>query len=587
MLAGLLVNSAVCDGQNATRSPSTAANNTSVGSFAWTTPTNVFSSNNSYATNNNKGITQYIQASNFGFTYAPTTSITGIQLDVERSTQSPTIVTLLNSWTPGLTRTVSAGSSRMLVFLASIEHPSATRSLTSLSYGGQAMSRIVAGNANSGTSFQARLEYWALLESGIAAATSTVFTPAYSTGTATEYCDYYSSAVYAGVDQILPYTSTAIYTASGGSAGGAITASPTLATTGGGMVIVGVHCGNPPGGGFSVGSTNLAFSFSPSYTETIDTYTAYSATPGFTGSGMSTGGAHQAISSSGTVAPTFTFTGTGNRLVVIYSNLTCINEIDNSVRLVKGGTIVGSDLAYTTTPWNTVDTYTSYGGPSTLWGTTWTYTDVNASNFGAVLSATVRNGNARVDHMQITVYALSTVPIELFDFLAECKKNKNQLRWRTASEINNKAFEIERRTAMGNFEQIGTVKGNGNSTALNEYDFTDEESPPGICYYRLKQIDFDGSYKYSNVILVDKANENTEALIYPNPSPTGLFNIDIDEARNSDILIYSLDMKLVKTLSNDSKQWDFSLRELADGSYYVVFNTSTGQKLKRIEKTCR
>lgn len=411
----LIVFSFVCFSKNynsqtfGPNNPSSGTNNASVGAFAWTSPGNVLTSNNGYASNTNKGVTNYISASNFGFLVPVTTNIDGIQLDVEKSTLSPTIVTVLNNWTAGFTKTISAGTNRMLLFMASMENGSGARSITNLRYGGQAMTKIIEGVTGTAGGFQAKLEFWVLLESGISTATSTAFTATYNAVTLTENIEYYASAVYAGVDQILPYTSTQVFTTT--ATGATVTVSPTLATTGGGMAVAAIHCGNNTTPASSIGGTNT-FSVTSTFTETIDTYTA---NPSFGTSGMCTQIAHQAIASSGTVAPSYTFAGTPNRRVVIYVNLTCVAELDNSVRLVKGGTITGSNFAYTTSPWNTVDTYTSYGGPTSLWGTTWSVAEVNALNFGAVISASVNNGTARVDHMRISIYGTSTLPIELID----------------------------------------------------------------------------------------------------------------------------------------------------------------------------
>lgn len=82
---------------------------------------------------------------------------------------------------------------------------------------------------------------------------------------------------------------------------------------------------------------------------------------------------------------------------------------DNIIKLVKGGTVVGSNLADTATRWGTSDSYISYGSSSNLWGTTWTDSDINGSSFGVVISASNNttskiNCNAFIDHVRITIY---------------------------------------------------------------------------------------------------------------------------------------------------------------------------------------
>jgi len=79
--------------------------------------------------------------------------------------------------------------------------------------------------------------------------------------------------------------------------------------------------------------------------------------------------------------------------------------IDRQVRIVKGGTI-GSTEKADANPWTTTDTYVSYGGSSDLWGESWSASDINASDFGVVLSAGTdgSSGTAQIDHFRITVY---------------------------------------------------------------------------------------------------------------------------------------------------------------------------------------
>jgi hypothetical protein len=81
---------------------------------------------------------------------------------------------------------------------------------------------------------------------------------------------------------------------------------------------------------------------------------------------------------------------------------------DNIVKIVKGGTISGTDKADTVTKWPTTDAYASYGGAADLWGLSWTASDINDSTFGVVISANINLLKlpvvARIDHIRITVY---------------------------------------------------------------------------------------------------------------------------------------------------------------------------------------
>ncbi|MDN5216461.1 hypothetical protein QQ020_30615 [Fulvivirgaceae bacterium BMA12] len=94
------------------------------------------------------------------------------------------------------------------------------------------------------------------------------------------------------------------------------------------------------------------------------------------------------------------------------------------------------------------------------------------------------------------------LPVELLSFDATFSQDKVTLEWATASELNNDRFEIYRSGNGTDFVLLGEVQGNGTSSELHIYTFTDNRSPSGTNYYRLKQIDFDGVYEYSPVVSV-------------------------------------------------------------------------------------
>ncbi|MBL7892079.1 MAG: T9SS type A sorting domain-containing protein [Bacteroidia bacterium] len=108
------------------------------------------------------------------------------------------------------------------------------------------------------------------------------------------------------------------------------------------------------------------------------------------------------------------------------------------------------------------------------------------------------------------------LPIELLNFNAKGEGNKVRIYWRTASETNNDFFTIEKSLNGTDWKIIGTVKGAGNSTRIINYESFDYEPIVGIQYYRLKQTDFDGKFKYSKSVAVDFKDVFSFS-IYPNP----------------------------------------------------------------------
>lgn len=124
------------------------------------------------------------------------------------------------------------------------------------------------------------------------------------------------------------------------------------------------------------------------------------------------------------------------------------------------------------------------------------------------------------------------LPVELISFTGEAMSRTNKLRWATASEINNSYFEIERSINGEDFEDIGRVYGHGFSSEIINYEFSDEQ-PANKGYYRLRQTDFDGTYAYSDIILIERDDKGIFiSSVIPNPTKdysTILFNSDTKE----------------------------------------------------------
>lgn len=138
--------------------------------------------------------------------------------------------------------------------------------------------------------------------------------------------------------------------------------------------------------------------------------------------------------------------------------------------------------------------------------------------------------------------SVNTLPVKWLTFNAtKIDKNNIQLAWSTASETNNNTFEIERSFDAKNFNNIGFVKGAGTSNKLNNYSFNDANANGFDVYYRLKQIDFDGNFSYSNIIKISNNDNGTFDIvnIQPNPFDNEL-NIRLNAVsdKNIQLLIY-------------------------------------------------
>ena len=123
---------------------------------------------------------------------------------------------------------------------------------------------------------------------------------------------------------------------------------------------------------------------------------------------------------------------------------------------------------------------------------------------------------------------INPLPVELLSFEGKTTTEGIALNWATASEKNNDKFEVQRSKDGHSFETIGTVKGNGTTASQQAYNFTDKRPASGLNYFRLRQVDFDGTADFSKVITVNANVKGEKAFtLYPNPATNGEFNVRI------------------------------------------------------------
>jgi hypothetical protein len=125
-------------------------------------------------------------------------------------------------------------------------------------------------------------------------------------------------------------------------------------------------------------------------------------------------------------------------------------------------------------------------------------------------------GNIRMTPDIGAIEYISSLPVELLDFSLAPQQTAIHLFWQTASEKNNKGFDVERSKEGDSWQKIGMVKGNNNTKTLQKYAFIDSEPLQGVNYYRLKQVDTEGPFSYSKTLSATIKTKNT-LLVYPNP----------------------------------------------------------------------
>jgi hypothetical protein len=171
-------------------------------------------------------------------------------------------------------------------------------------------------------------------------------------------------------------------------------------------------------------------------------------------------------------------------------------------------------------------------------------------------------------------------PVELTSFTANSSSGKVTLSWKTATEINNRGFEIQRTTYDNNWIGIAFKNGNGTTTNPNNYSFTDNISGLNVnkLSYRLRQVDFSGQSQYSPVVLVDNIipeNYNVSQN-FPNPfNPSTIIKYQIPQNSLVNLKVYNSLGQEVATLVNGmvnagSYEVQLNASNLSSGVYYYV-----------------
>jgi hypothetical protein len=215
-------------------------------------------------------------------------------------------------------------------------------------------------------------------------------------------------------------------------------------------------------------------------------------------------------------------------------------------------------------------------------------------NLNPIPSGTPINLTANAINVQgsnITTYVADPVnivalPIQLLSFTAKMVDDFIALEWSTASELNNEVFLIEKSVDGKNYEVIGKVDGAGNSNTIIKYFFVDENLSKGVAYYRLKQIDFDGTFEYSDIVSVFNDPKNPKLKVYPNPSLDFAYVSLGDNKENlKSINIVNSLGSLVKSFNYGVNNLDEAIRldlsDLQQGTYYlqVVYKHTTTTEL--------
>ena len=208
--------------------------------------------------------------------------------------------------------------------------------------------------------------------------------------------------------------------------------------------------------------------------------------------------------------------------------------------------------------------------------------ELSAGKLAQIRFAHPSNGNTYTATQLSTgefVPATVALPIELLSFKAILKNNVVELHWQTATEVNNDYFVIERSVDGKIWESMDTIKGAGNSSNVLNYANNDDNPLSGTSYYRLKQVDFDKNFSYSDIAVVNFEGFKIIDL-FPNPSE-GNFNLVMKSSIEAsiDLTIYNAIGQMIKTQAMHITKGANTLHvqfEAANGKYLITVKSTDG-----------
>jgi hypothetical protein len=338
------------------------------------------------------------------------------------------------------------------------------------------------------------------------------------------------------------------------------------------------------------------------YSQDFDTYSGTTLTIP-TGWGVGLGAMKGTGSGSGTAGGYYAF-GTSNEYAFgVLRSSTATFTLTVSFKNETGNEITALDIAYNFEQWR-------YGGGSNTTGLTASQTGMGAADVSALSQAGV-NGTANptgglttaktlsltgltiannatftitftaqdftgadngvaVDDFSLTV--VTVLPVELTAFTATATDKGTALAWATASEENNRAFEVQRSANGRDFETIATVAGAGTTYEAQNYNYLDAQPLNGVNYYRLKQVDFDGSFELHRVVAVLFAAKGNAVAVLPTEVTTQ-FDLVFGEALATDaqVQIYNFGGQLLhsETVAAGNQRQTIDAAAFAAGIYVV------------------
>ncbi|MBK7938888.1 MAG: T9SS type A sorting domain-containing protein [Lewinellaceae bacterium] len=184
--------------------------------------------------------------------------------------------------------------------------------------------------------------------------------------------------------------------------------------------------------------------------------------------------------------------------------------------------------------------------------------------------------------------ACGLLPVELLEFNAVIRDNSVKLAWSTASEKDNMGYDLERSAEGNNWSAIGFIPGKGTSNHRMDYFFEDKKPITGVNYYRLKQMDDNGKFEYSPIVVVDTDRGGDQPFdVFPNPSNSGLITVKVASQEEGDANLEVYDQTGIRVfykniqLQEGTIVFPLSFSSFPQGAYSVRVKMPDGQVLLR------
>jgi hypothetical protein len=206
---------------------------------------------------------------------------------------------------------------------------------------------------------------------------------------------------------------------------------------------------------------------------------------------------------------------------------------------------------------------------------------------GEPIVATIGNNPRLTQGFQQPSSSGTPLPVHLLDFSGIAKNGYNLLSWHTAQEKNNGYFDVERSQDGVVFYNIGRVRSsaaNGNSNKIIAYSFPDKTMPPGVNYYRLKQVDLDNQSSYSFIISLEHANLQHGFSLSPNPTKSKAYFSVTAVTDQSYVQVYDVSGKAIKRMKLTALVTEIDLSGWATGVYFIMYSDGGNREWVKVVK---